>query len=65
MEDASFDDAAKERLERALDAGGVDYEIEDYAARHGWVPRDSPAHDEAAAQRHWDTLLPLLKETLS
>jgi carboxymethylenebutenolidase len=64
MEDASFDDAAKEKLDRALDEGEVDYRIEDYAARHGWVPRDSPAHDEAAAKRHWDTLLPLLRETL-
>ena len=64
QEDMSFDDAAKERLERALAAAEVWYELEDYDARHGWVPADHPEHDDAATARHWETLLPLLRETL-
>lgn len=65
IEDATFDDAQKARLEHALAAAGVDHTIETYNARHGWVPRDTPTHDAAATARHWETLLPLFEETLS
>lgn len=64
IDDAGFDDAQKERLERALTDAGVPHVIETYDARHGFVPRDTPAHDEAAAARHWETLLALFRETL-
>lgn len=62
--DRSFDDAQKERLERALTEAGVDHRIETYPARHGWVPSDTPEHDVAATKRHWETLLDLFGETL-
>lgn len=65
IEDRSFDDAQKARLERALTEAGVDHLIETYPARHGWVLCDTPAHDPVAAERHWDTLLELFGQTIS
>jgi carboxymethylenebutenolidase len=59
-EDASFPDAMKDRLEAALGEAGVRYTLETYPARHGWVPSDTPVHDAAAAERHWETLFALL-----
>ena len=64
IEDRGFDDAQKERLERALTDAGVVHVIETYQARHGWVPSDTPVHDAVAAERHWETLLDLFKQTL-
>ncbi|MFL5579058.1 MAG: dienelactone hydrolase family protein [Gemmatimonadaceae bacterium] len=63
-EDRSFDDAQKARLDAALSAAGVEHTIETYDALHGFVPRDTRAHDAAAAARHWRTLLALLDDTL-
>ncbi|MDB4915019.1 MAG: dienelactone hydrolase [Gemmatimonadetes bacterium] len=63
-EDAGFDDAQKQRLEDALSAANVDHQIETYNARHGWVPSDTPVHDPAAAEQHWNTLFSLLSNTL-
>jgi len=60
IEDASFPDDMKERLAQALMHAGVDYRIETYPARHGWVPRDTPVHDVAATERHWESLIALL-----
>ena len=65
IEDPTFDDAQKARLELALTEAGVDYTIETYNARHGSVPRDTPVHDEAATARHWDTLRALFEQTLN
>jgi carboxymethylenebutenolidase len=64
IEDAGFDDAQKRRLEEALTAADVDHRVETYNARHGWVPSDTPAHDPAAAERHWQTLFELFGATL-
>lgn len=64
IEDSSFDDAQKQRLEDALTEADVDHRVETYNARHGFVPSDTPAHDAAATERHWETLLPLFGETL-
>ena len=60
IEDASFTDEMKARLERALTDAGVDHLIESYPAKHGFVLRDTPSYDPAAAERHWETLLALL-----
>jgi len=64
IEDQSFPDAMKERLEQALTAAAVDHKIETYQARHGWVLRDTPVYDAAACERHWQTLLSLFAATL-
>ncbi|MDB4905585.1 MAG: dienelactone hydrolase [Gemmatimonadetes bacterium] len=60
IEDGGFTDAHKAALEKALTDAGVDHLIETYQAHHGWVPSDTPAHDPAAAERHFGTLLALL-----
>jgi carboxymethylenebutenolidase len=64
IEDASFDDAQKARLEKALQDAGVRHTVETYPARHGWVPTDMPVYDAACAEKHWQTLLGLYAETL-
>ena len=64
MEDQSFPDEQKQRLEQALTAANVDHVIETYPARHGWVPSDTPVHDAAQAERHWQTLLALFRATI-
>ena len=43
---------------------GYDHTVEAYDAQHGFVPRDSPVHDEAATARHWETLLALFATKL-
>jgi carboxymethylenebutenolidase len=64
IEDPSFPDEMKVRLEEALTRAGVDHKIETYQAKHGWVLSDTPAYDAAGAQRHWQTLIELLDATL-
>jgi carboxymethylenebutenolidase len=64
IEDASFPDDMKARLEAALSKAGVDHQVETYPAKHGWVLRDTPSYDEAACARHWQTLLALLAARL-
>jgi carboxymethylenebutenolidase len=64
IEDQSFSDGMKERLERALTEAGVDHTVETYQARHGWVLSDTSAYDPAAAERHWQTLFALFDATI-
>jgi carboxymethylenebutenolidase len=64
IDDASFPDEMKARLEEALSAAAVDHRIETYQAKHGWVFRDTPVYDAAAAERHWQSMLALFEETL-
>src|SRR5262249_40005415 len=61
IEDSSFTEEMKERLERALTEAGVDHTIETYPARHGLVLTDHASYDPAAAERHWETLPALLE----
>jgi carboxymethylenebutenolidase len=63
-DDPTFPDAMKQRLEAALRDAGVEHTVETYPARHGWVPSDTPVHDPAAAERHWQTLLAHLDAAL-
>jgi carboxymethylenebutenolidase len=64
VEDASFTDEMKDRLAIALREAGVDHTIETYPAKHGWVLTDTPVYDEAAAERHWTSLVALFDATL-
>jgi len=64
IEDASFPDEMKERLDRTLTDAGVAHVVETYPAKHGWVFSDGPVFDAAACERHWRELLALLRETL-
>jgi carboxymethylenebutenolidase len=63
-DDPSFPDDMKERLASALLEGGVSCRIETYPARHGWVLRDTPVYDAAASERHYETLIALLRDAL-
>jgi carboxymethylenebutenolidase len=64
IEDQSFPDDMKARLEKALTEAGVDHTIETYPARHGWVFPDFPVYDAAACERHWRTMLALFESKL-
>jgi carboxymethylenebutenolidase len=64
IEDQSFPDDMKERLEHALSTSGVDHKIETYQAKHGWVFRDTPVYDAAASERHWQTMRELFDAKL-
>lgn len=64
IDDASFPDAMKARLETALTEAHVDHVVETYPARHGWVLRDMPVYDAAGEKRHWKALQALFAATL-
>lgn len=64
IEDGSFPDEMKTRLETALTDAGVDHTIETYPAKHGWVFRDTPVYDAAESEHHWRSLTALLAQTL-
>jgi carboxymethylenebutenolidase len=64
IEDASFSDEDLARLEDALTHSGVEYLIETYPAKHGWVLRDMPVYDAGSCERHWQTLLALFEAKL-
>jgi carboxymethylenebutenolidase len=52
-------------LERALEQSGVRYRSEVYeGAQHGYTMADTPAHDEAARERHFRELRALLERAL-
>jgi carboxymethylenebutenolidase len=53
-------------LDRALDDAGVRHRTEVYeGAAHGYTMADTPAYDEAAAERHYDALFALLDRTVA
>jgi carboxymethylenebutenolidase len=54
----------KARLDEALTKAGVDHKVETFQAKHGWVFRDTPVYDKAAAERHWETLFALFDSKL-
>lgn len=64
IEDQSFPDDMKARLEEALTKAGVDHSIETYPAKHGWVFRDTPVFDEAQRERHYRATFALFDATL-
>ncbi len=63
-DDQSVPEDQKQRLAKALADAHVDHVMETYPARHGWVPRDTPVHDAAQTERHWQTLTDLLARSL-
>src|SRR6202050_4358843 len=64
IEDQSFPDEMKERLEQALTKAGVDHKIETYQGKNGGGFPDTPVHDSVAAERHWQTMVALFDATL-
>ena len=56
---------AKDALREAFAAAGLPAEIEVYAGTlHGWCPPDTPAYNEAQAERAWSRLLALFARAL-
>lgn len=64
IEDGSFTDEAKQKLDDALTAAHVAHTIETYPAKHGFCVRDNPTFDAAAAERHFTALEELYAATL-
>lgn len=64
IEDSSFPDEQKQRLEKTLTDAGVDHLIQTYPARHGFAVPDHPVFDLIAAERHWEALFKLFDDTL-
>ena len=64
IEDESFPDEMKARLEEALTKARVDHKVETYPAKHGWVFRDVAVFDAAASEQHWKTMIELFDATL-
>lgn len=62
--DPTFPEDMKTRLEQALTEAGVDHQIETYPAKHGFVLSDTSVYDEAAAERHWQTMVALFDAKL-
>ncbi len=52
------------RLDQALRAAGVAFELEPYQARHGFAVTDTPVYDHEAAEHHWTRIVALFRETL-
>ncbi|NVB80979.1 MAG: dienelactone hydrolase family protein [Kofleriaceae bacterium] len=63
-DDAGFTAEQQAQLDRALAEAGVEHEVVTYAAKHGWVPSDTPVHDAAQTERHWTAMLDLFARTL-
>lgn len=55
---------AEAKLRAELEAGHVRFEIEHYAAKHGYAVDDAGSYDRAAADRHYAALDRLFRETL-
>ncbi|WP_232662675.1 dienelactone hydrolase family protein [Pseudonocardia sp. TRM90224] len=62
--DDSFPADQYERLDKALEAAGVDYTLVTYPAAHGFAVRDNPTHDADAEERHWAAMGELYAATL-
>lgn len=64
-EDQSFTDEQQHTFDAALTKAGVDHQLVQFDARHGWVPSDTPVHDEALAAKHFETLFALFASALT
>jgi carboxymethylenebutenolidase len=65
IEDQSFPDEQKARLEEALTVAGIDHIVETYeGAKHGFAVPDLPVYNEAAAERHWKATFDLFRDRL-
>jgi carboxymethylenebutenolidase len=64
--DRSMPAEAIAEVDHALDAAGVPHRSEVYpGAAHGYTMADTPAYDEAAAERHYTELFALLDRAVA
>ena len=65
-EDANFTPQQKSALEQALTKAAIPHLVETYeGAHHGFAVPDHPAHNAAAADRHWNVLFNLFRKTFA
>ena len=64
-DDAGFSDEHARALEEALTRAGVRYQLDLYAAKHGWAVSDTPVYDAAEAERHVRNVLALFHDELA
>jgi carboxymethylenebutenolidase len=64
IEDQSFPDEQKARIDEALSEAGVAHTIETYPAHHGFAVADNASYDEQAAERHWQAMENLFSSAL-
>ena len=63
--DPGFTDEQRNRLDAALQAAGVRFEIETYeGAQHGFAVHNHRVYNREASERHWERLLRLLEAEL-
>lgn len=62
--DHSYPPEMAEKFEAALDAAGVRYSGETYAAPHGWMKPDFPVYNAAEAAKGWRAMLAFFARTL-
>ena len=65
IEDGSFPEEQKNRLEQALTDAGVEHVVETYPGRHGFTVPDHSVYDPIAAARHWAALFSLLHDAFA
>jgi carboxymethylenebutenolidase len=66
VQDRSMPEEAIQKLDRALQAWGGQYESEVYeGASHGWTMPDSPVYNHSQAERAFQKLTELFAQTLS
>jgi carboxymethylenebutenolidase len=66
IEDQSFPDEQKARLEEALTVAGIDHVVETYeGAKHGFAVPDLPVYNKAADERHWQATFDLFRDRLT
>jgi carboxymethylenebutenolidase len=65
VEDRSMPKEAIAKFEEALKGWGGRYESETYeGAHHGWTSADNPSYNQPQAERAFQKLLELLRQTL-
>jgi carboxymethylenebutenolidase len=62
--DNSFPESQRQQLETALTEAHVPHSMELYKAAHGFAVPDLPVYNKEAADKHWDTMLGLFRESL-
>jgi carboxymethylenebutenolidase len=63
-DDMFFTREQADTFEAHLAKLGKRFQLEHYAARHGWAVPDTPVYDAAEAERHWTAILTLFREEL-
>jgi carboxymethylenebutenolidase len=62
--DNSFPESQRQRLETALTKARVSHSMELYKAAHGFAVPDLPVYNKDAADKHWEWMLELFRESL-